>query len=201
MADLWSDYTDSVIDGIDNKVGSKYGLSLRDLLTDPGKFSSKQNITVTISNLQEEVNSYIDSLIASMPDQEHAFENSAAKCDSLSKQLSQAVILQARQNKVPVINPASLAKDDSRDETVYISAFDSSTSALIDRLLTHTFYVADYSYKIKSYSVASWLFSGHKNYILNAYLTPNEVLNAETARGELVDLLSTAEDYIKRFGS
>ena len=37
MADLWSDYTDFVIDNIDKSIGKKYKMSLRDLLTDPEK--------------------------------------------------------------------------------------------------------------------------------------------------------------------
>ncbi len=201
MAELWSDYTDSVIDGVDKKIGSKYGISLRDLLTDPGKFSSKQNVSNTISNLQEEANSYLDAMIASMPEQKRAFENAGAKCDSTSKQLSQAVTMQARQNKVPVMNPASITKDDTMDETIFINAFDTTTSALIDKLLTHTFYVADFSYKIKDYTVGSWLFSGKKNYIISVFLQPNEVLAAEASRSELVDLLTTAENYLKRPGA
>ncbi len=197
MAELWSDYTDSVIGGIDKKIGSKYGLSLRDLLSDPGKFSTKQNLSTTISNLKEEASGYIDALIASMPEQAHEFENAAAKCDSVSRQLSQAVTLQSRQNKVPLINPATVTKDDTRDEIIFISTFDPSVSALIDKLLSHAFYVADYSYKLKSYSIASWLFSGHKDYVINAYLPPNAVLTAEMGRSELIDLLNTAEDYLK----
>ena len=68
MADLWSDYTDMLIAAIDKQLGSKYKFSLQALLTDPTKYAAQQNMQITIENMKEDVDKYLDERAGALAD-------------------------------------------------------------------------------------------------------------------------------------
>lgn len=197
MAELWSDYSDMLISSMDKQISTKFKVSLRDLLTDPSKYASQQNIQMTIGNIKEEVNKAIDSRIAGFGDSEKALDDAAAKADSLTGQISQSIIVQARQNKVPVIKPVAVDRDVTREERIYVDSANADVSSLIEKLVSTSTMIADTTTTYKNYRIGEWLFSGQKNYVLRAYLPRNGVISLEASRGELTTLLDAAADFIK----
>lgn len=192
MAEYWSDYTDFVLTNMDKKISTKYKLSLKKLLSDPGKFASQQGIQTTIKNLSTEVDSYIDGAIAGMPDTKKALTDTTLKADATTKQLAQSISMQAKQHKVPVVKPVSVVRDEARDEVVSVDDATPDVLALIEKLAGSSVMVADFSYQYENSTIGSWLFSGSKNYLLNVFMPANDVAMLEASRTEIQDLLDAA---------
>ncbi len=192
MAEHWSDYTDFVLTSIDKKISTKYKISLKKLLSGPSKFSSQPNIQATIKNLAEEVNSFIDTAIASMPDAKKALADSVLKADAVTRQLSQNISMQAKQHKVPVVTPVSIIRDETKEEIISVNDSTPDVLALVEKLAASSMLVADFSYAYQNASIGSWLFSGHKNYILEVFVPDNDVAMLEASRIEITDLLAAA---------
>jgi len=197
MAELWSDYTDMMVGELEATVKSKYNLSLKKLLTNPMQFADDKTVSVKIDNIKEDVNKYLDDVVGQLEEERKALENNAVKSDSLTNQLNQRISLEAKQVNVPVIKPYAVARDETRDEIVYVNSVDSSTLALIDKLTNSSTFVADMTYKYKDYNIGVWFFSGQKNYVVSVALEPNPVLNVEGSRTELNMLIDNAKEILK----
>jgi len=197
MADLWSDYTDMMLSELEPTVKSKYNLSLKKLLTNPTQFADDETVSVKIDNIKEEVNKYFDDVVGQLEEERKALENNATKSDSITNQLNQRISLEAKQANIPVIKPYAVARDETRDETVYVNSVDSNTLALVDKLTSGSTFVADMTYKYKDYNIGTWFFSGRKNYVVSVALEPNPVLSVEGSRTELNMLIDNAKEILK----
>jgi uncharacterized protein YllA (UPF0747 family) len=196
MAALWSDISDSLITEMDKKLGSKYKITIRELLANPGRFSKTANIRNTVSNLKEEVDNYIDDALSTMSAEQKALDDAAMKADSLTSQLAQNVSMQAKQYKIPIVKPVMIDRDMSKDETVYINTLDSGVLALVEKLCASSVYIADYGTNFGKYRIGEWLFSGQKNYVIRAYLPPSEVLSLQASKEELDSLFTAALSFL-----
>ncbi|MDE1833001.1 MAG: hypothetical protein KGH58_01120 [Candidatus Micrarchaeota archaeon] len=197
MAELWTDFTDAIISGID--AGAKPGdkITLRELLTDPAKFAKEPDIQNKIKNMKEASDGYVDQRIKEMSSAEKALEDSVAKADTLSAQLGQSISVKAMQNKVPMIKPVAVDRDLTREERILINAIDTNVNALIDKLVSNSTMVADFSTSYKNYRIGEWLFSGPKNYVLSVYLERNELLLMQGSRAEIDALLDAAANFVR----
>ena len=175
MADMWSDYTDTIISIMEDEIKSKYDISIRDILSDPAGALDVENIGTKIANAEEDINKYIDDVNASLTDQRKALEDEASKCDSITKQLNQNIVMHTRQNNVPLIKPDSIDRDESRDEIIYISTVENGIMNLIGKLIASSNLVADFTNNYNEYSIGNWFFSGAKNYSIRVSLTTNPV--------------------------
>ncbi len=192
MAEYWSDYTDFVLTNIDRKVATKYKVALKKLLENPSKFASAPNIQTTIKNLGSEVDGYIDNAIAGMPDVKKALTDNVLKADAVTKQLAQSISMQAKQHKVPMVKPVSINRDETHEETISVDDAGPDVLAMVERLIGESVLVADFSYGYQNSTIGSWLFSGHKNYLLNVFLPDNDVAMLEASRTEIHTLLDAA---------
>jgi hypothetical protein len=197
MADLWSDYTDMLISGIDKQIGSKYKFSLRSLLTDPTKYAAQQNVQITIENIKEDVDKYLDEKAGAMVEEQKALNDEAAKADSITGQLNRSITMNAKQNNVPIIKPAAMDRDPAREKKIYINTIDGSVTALIEKLVASSMFIADLSTAYKEYGFGSWLFSGNKDYVLGVFVPDSSFLLLESSRMELDGLLASASSFIK----
>jgi hypothetical protein len=197
MADLWSDYTDMLIAGIDKQFSSKYKFSLRALLTDPTKYASQQNVQVTIDNMKEEADKYLDDRVTALGAEQKDFDDAAAKADSISGQLARSITMNAKQNNVPVITPVAVDRDMTREKRVYIDTIDSSVTMLIEKLAASSMLIANLSTTYKEYTFGSWLFSGNKDYVVSVFVPDSSLLMLEASRIELDGLLLSASSFIK----
>lgn len=197
MADLWSDYTDVLIDVIDAQLKNKYtGMTLRALLTTPSKFANKQNLPATVQQLHADVDEYIEDRFKTLEERVIDTDQKAAKCDAITKQLGQSIAMEAKQNKIPLITPAYIDRDTAKDEVIYVSELDAAVSALVPKLVASSVFISYRFDTYKEYLIGEWLFSGSKNYVLSAYLEPSEVINLTTAKAELDELLDAAAEYV-----
>ncbi len=198
MADLWSDYSDALIADIDAKLGSKYKMSISDLLTDPSKYAGNDNIQTTIKNMRSDVDFYIDDRLAKMADERKLLEDSVFKANSITTQLAQNISMQAKQYKVPVIKPVMIDRDDTDDVVIYVDAVDAPLLALVDKLSSSAMFIADYTYSYKQSKIGSWMFSGTVNRILSVFLRPSDVLSLENSKAELDGIFDSAAAFISK---
>ncbi len=191
MAQFWSDYTDFVITSIDKSLEGKYKITLRDLLSDPEKYTSMQGIENTVKNMQADVTSFIDSSIASMPEEKTALEDALSRADSVTKQLLDSISLRSKQYKVPVIKPVSVGRDTAKDEVISVGTATQETLALVEKLASLSVFIADMSSTYENALIGSWLFSGSKDYIMNVFMPDNDVAMLESTKAELNDMLES----------
>lgn len=196
MADLWSDYTDFVIDNIDKSIGKKYKMSLRDLLTDPESFSSDPNIQNTIKSMADDVNAYMDQALSKMSAQKQELDDNLTKADSVTKQLAQSISMQAKQNRVPFIVPVSIDRDDTKEEVISVDSAGSDVLALIEKLAASSTLIADFTTQYDNSLIGNWFFSGPKNYTINVYLPDSDIISMQDSRDELLGLLDAASALI-----
>jgi hypothetical protein len=197
MADLWSDYTDMLITGIDKQLGSKYKFSLRAMLTDPVKYATQPNVQITIENLKEDVDKYLDERSTALATEQKELEDQAAKADSITGQLSRSITMNAKQSNVPVIKPVTLDRDTAKEKAIYIDNIDSNVNTLVEKLVSASILIADLGTVYKNYKFGSWLFSGNKDYVLSVYVPDSSFLMLEASRIELDGLLLSASSFIK----
>ncbi len=189
MAENWSGQADLLISILEPTVKEKSGLSLRDLLTDPGKYADTEGLDTKISNIRETAKVYVDTTIDGMPEEKKSFEDDAIKCDSVTKQLGQNISLQTKQNNVPIVKPDSMERNTDGDEVFYISSVDNSVLSLVQKLVTESKFVVDVGYSYRNYNIGEWLFGGAKNYVISVNLKPSAIIALDSARDELNVLL------------
>lgn len=197
MADLWTDYTDAIITGIDSSGKGDSKITLRDFLTDPGKFAKEPSIQTKIKNIREAADGYIDQRAGQIAKEDQSLEDAIAKADTLSAQIGQSISVRAMQSKVPLIKPVAVDRDLTRDERILVNSVDTSTNTLIDKLVSESTLIADFSTNYKNYRIGEWLFSGAKNYVLAVYLDRNELLLMQGSRAEIDALIDAAANFIK----
>ncbi|EQD61661.1 hypothetical protein B2A_03155 [mine drainage metagenome] len=199
MADLWTDYTDFVIDGIDKGIGKKYKVSLRDLLTDPQSYASDPNIQNTIKSMGDDVNAYVDQALSKMAAQKQELDDNLTRVDSVTKQLAQSISMQAKQNRVPFIVPISVDRDDAKEEAISVDSAGSDVLALIEKIVSGSNFIADFTTQYDNSLIGNWFFSGQKNYTINVYMPDNDVISLQGSRAELLGLLDAASALISGF--
>jgi hypothetical protein len=198
MAELWSDYTDSLISDIDAQLGSKYGkMNLRKFLGNPGKFAEQPNINTDFQNLRKDADAYIDALFASLGTEKQEFEDNLLKADTITAQLGNSISMQAKQLKIPFIKPALMERDDSVDEKIYIDTVNTDIFSLIEKLATTAVYIADNTEIYKDRKIGDWLFGGSKSYVLRVYVPQNQVMILDNSRDEINALFDIAANSLK----
>ena len=197
MADLWSDYTDNIISIMEDEIKNKYGISLRDIFSDPTSALGIDNIDTKIANAEEDVNKYIADVDASLADQRKVLADNASKCDSITKQLNQNIMMHTRQNNVPLIKPDSIDRDESRDEVIYISNVENGIMNLIGKLIASSNLVADFTTNYNEYSIGNWFFSGPKNYSIRVNLADNPLLILDATKEEVASLFDVVKNILK----
>ena len=197
MADLWSDYSDVVISNADAALGNKYKIKIRDFLAAPMRYAGQTNIVTTAQNMKEDLDKYIDKIYDGLKDERTDFNDAASKADSVTSQLAQNISLQAKQNRVPIITPAQIVREESNDEVIYVDKVDSGVFSMIEKLVLSSTYIADTTSKYGSYSIGEWLFSGSKNYVLRAYLPDSPILTIDASKEELDQIFDNAISIIK----
>lgn len=198
MADLWSDYTDALMKDIDKSLGSKYKMSIQNLLADPTKYVSQPNVQLTVGNMKEDANKYIDGLLGGMPDEVKALEDSTAKANEMTRQLAQNISMQTKQHDVPLVKPYDVTREPAREEVIQIDTVDDQLLKLAEKLTEGSNMVADFTYSFKNFNIGSWLFSrNEKNYVLSVYMPPNNAYDLELSRLELNDLFDDAANFIR----
>ncbi len=193
---VWSEDAGTIIEALEPKINSTYGVSLKDLLNNPAFYVSKDGIETTVANIREEATSYISDLESKLQDDKKNLEKDGLKCDAVSKQLAQNISMQAKQNNVPLIKPNGMDRNEDEDEVLYINNIDNGTIALISKLTAISSFIVDFSTSYKTYSLGRWIFDGQKNYMVAVSMEPNPIIDLDAVNDELSGLIDDLEDYI-----
>ena len=198
MAELWSDYANGVISDIDADLGNKFGkLNLRKLLSDPTKFAAQPNVVSDAQKIKTATQDYFDDILDNLSDDKKRLDVDLAKADSVTSQLAGNISMQAKQNKLPIIKPALIERDLSRDVIIYIDSVDSGVTSLVEKLAANSMYVADNTVAYKGRKIGAWVFGGRKTHVLRVFLPQNQVVMLEGARDEINGLFDIAMNYLK----
>ncbi|MEM3841363.1 MAG: hypothetical protein QXN59_01560 [Candidatus Micrarchaeaceae archaeon] len=197
MESEWSDYTDAVITNMEGVIKSKYGVQLRELLSDPA--SIKQgNVLDKLPGIRADIEAYLDELADSMGQERRVVEDAMEKAAAITAQLAQNISMQSKQYKVPIFKPVVLDRKDDDDTKIYVDNIDQSTLAVIEKLASWSTIIFDQTYKYKDYSIGSWLFSGQKAYSVTVYTPASEYISFEYTKEELETLLDAAEEALRK---
>jgi hypothetical protein len=197
----WSENADVVIEGVSQTINDKYGVALKDILTKPAFYVSKKGMETTFSNIREEVGNYIQELAKSMDDDRKNMEKDGLKCDAVTKQLAQNISMQAKQNNIPIIKPASMDRNTDNDEVIYVNNIDNGVMALLAKLSANSSFIADFSTTYKTYNLGQWLFDGQKNFLISVAMEPNPYMDLDSAKDEINMIMDGVEGYFKSQGS
>jgi spore coat protein CotF len=196
MAEILSNYTQSLVKDMDKEASTRFSLSISDMINNLDKYETRPNIKVTISNMKEYANKYIDNALNSISKEARNMDDDLSRIDSMTRQLTQNLSMQAKQHGIPIIKPFNVARDTSKEETIEIDSVNDQIIKLMERLAVKSDLIADFSYTFKDRMIGSWLFSGAKNYAVNIHVPQNEAMNLELAREELNGVLDAASSYL-----
>ncbi len=198
MAELWSDYADNIITDVDTSMGAKYGkMNVRKFLNNPGKFAAQPNVLADAKSMQDDVDAFIKTLLGEMSDQAEALNDSLEKADSITGQLSQNISMQAKQNRIPIIKPVLIQRNNSNDQVIYLDTADSSVITLIEKIIPGTTYIADSSANYDGHKIGDWTFGGAQNYILRVYVPQTDIILLNNSKTEIGKLFDAAVSFIK----
>jgi hypothetical protein len=197
MAEMWSDNADVIIKNVDKDIKAKYKFSLSEFLTNPADYASVPNVAITVSNMKEYVDDFGSSLLGGLDEEKKKLDDDAMKCDAVTSQIAQAIKAEARQSKIPIIKPATVLRDENKEEVIYVKDASGDILGLVGRLVDSSLMIADFTRQYENYQIGEWLFSGNKNYVLRVSLDPNPYLNVEASVNEINGLLDAAADYLK----
>jgi hypothetical protein len=197
MAEMWSDNADVIIKNVDKDIKAKYKFSLSEFLTNPADYASVPNVAITVSNMKEYVDDFGSSLLGGLDEEKKKLDDDAMKCDAVTSQIAQAIKAEARQSKIPIIKPATMLRDEGKEEVIYVKDASGDILGLVGRLVDSSLMIADFTRQYENYQIGEWLFSGNKNYVLRVSLDPNPYLNVEASVNEINGLLDAAADYLK----
>ncbi|MGC8586573.1 MAG: hypothetical protein ACP5K5_03470 [Candidatus Micrarchaeia archaeon] len=195
MADIWSDYTGAIIADLDPQIKKKYGFALSEFLRNPKGFSG-ENMSITVGNIKEEVDSYIEAQKQDALRREKNFSDIVERVDSITTKLAQRINVIAKQNSIPVISPVSIERNRDNEEHIYVDSSDDSVLALVEKLTAASMIVADFTTDYNDHKMGEWFFSGHKNYTLTVYVPASNVMMLDTSKEELDALLNAAIEFI-----
>ena len=194
---MWSDNADVIIKNVDKDIKAKYKFSLSEFLTNPADYASVPNVAITVSNMKEYVDDFGSSLLGGLDEEKKKLDDDAMKCDAVTSQIAQAIKAEARQSKIPIIKPATVLRDENKEEVIYVKDASGDILGLVGRLVDSSLMIADFTRQYENYQIGEWLFSGNKNYVLRVSLDPNPYLNVEASVNEINGLLDAAADYLK----
>ena len=197
MAEMWSDNADVIIKNVDKDIKAKYKFSLSEFLTNPADYASVPNVAITVSNMKEYVDEFGSSLLEGLDEEKKKLDDDAMKCDAVTSQIAQAIKAEARQSKIPIIKPATMLRDEGKEEVIYVKDASGDVLGLVSRLVDSSLMIADFTRQYENYQIGEWLFSGNMNYGLRLFLDPNPYLNVEASVNEINGLLDAAADYLK----
>lgn len=182
------DFADDVVDMLEPQIFEKYSISLKQLLTDPLSIEDKETAAGKIGAIKADIDSYMDKLMSQSAENQGALDKSLENANNISAQLKEAITASAREKQIPVLN-AAFGRNVKKDEVISIENFDENVALLINKLIASSLFVVNESYKYKEYEVGAWVFSSNKDYALQVFMPPHEIMIIDSAKTELDGLL------------
>jgi hypothetical protein len=196
MAELWSDAADYVVSNLEKPINTKFGLSLKTVLTNPAEYLDEKDVQMKLSNIRETVNTFIGNRLEEMKDEVKALDDSAMKASSVTAQISQGASGLAKQYKVPMMRPSAIERSQTTDTIIYISSAGPETLQLAEKLVAGSDFIIDLSAKYKEYNIGRWLFSGKRDTIIAVSFGPSPALTMYETMVEMDSTIDAASQLI-----
>jgi hypothetical protein len=181
----WDEATDQYITRIEAKVGNKYNLSLRVLMSNPEEYADNENARNISQNLLKDVDDYFASLLGKMSDEQKKFNDELKRVTDMYTKIDDFISGIAEKENVPYLLPVIVGRDTDNDEVVVINDYDKSLEGLISKMVHESTYIADISTYYKDYIFGVWLFSGAKIRIIAINPPTSPILAIEVSNREI----------------
>ncbi|MCL5239140.1 MAG: hypothetical protein M1286_01545 [Candidatus Marsarchaeota archaeon] len=189
----WDEQTDGFVSDIDAILSKTHDISFRSLLLDPARFSSRKDLSATVSDARSETDNYFNGIMDRLKDEQAKLDSEMESATAQYKQIDSVITEKSAAARVPYVRPLFVDRQQREDETILIDRYDESLEAFVGKLVSASNYVADLSATYKQYKLGSWLFSGEKNHVLTLNPPTSPVLAIENSRGVIDGMLSGIE--------
>lgn len=191
--DISNDSLDYV-KAIDQKIGSKYDVSLYDVLNDPNSLKGNKNPKQVVIGMREDISTFFDSLTSRLKTEQDELDTQLGTADALYKRLNDVIRNKASFAGIPYLRPVDIIRDTGDEENIVVDKYDGSVDTLVTRLVGVVHYIADLSTKYKEFVLGTWLFSGNKNYLLTINPPSSILFNIEMSKREINQKLDSIEE-------
>jgi hypothetical protein len=188
----WDESLNQFMDELDKASSKKLNISIKDMLSDPDKYSKDAKFDANLAAMKQLVISYFGEMIDAIPEEKQRVSNELGRVDKEYQAIDSTVKDKASFVNVPYIEPTGLDFDVDKQEVITISGADNSIDGLISKLLGISNYVANVSTQYKNYMLGAWYFSGTtRGYQLVIDPPVSRVIIFENAKDSIVNLLDS----------
>jgi hypothetical protein len=181
----WDEDTDNHITKIDAKIGDRYNLSLRVVLSNPDEYGASAENKAVVKKIKNEVNTYFDGVLSNLKGEQAEFDAELKRITDLYDKIDTVIGNSAKASNVPYTVPIMVSRDVAKDEIITINEYDDTIEPLVKKLAERSIYIADLSTNYRDYIIGFWLFAGDKNIALAIAPPPSIILSLEASRGEI----------------
>ena len=185
------DFGEDIVDMLEPQIFEKYSISLKQLLADPLAIEDKDNAAGKIPAIKEDIDNYMNKLNSQSSESQETLDKSLQNANNISIQLKELITTVAREKQIPVLN-ATFGRNIKKDEVISIENFDENVTLLVNKLISTSLFVVNESYRYREYEIGAWVFSSNKDYALQVFMPPHEIMIIDSAKSELDGLLDQA---------
>ncbi|MDE1865228.1 MAG: hypothetical protein KGH94_01140 [Candidatus Micrarchaeota archaeon] len=190
-------FTEGILNRLDRDVKRKFGLSLNAVIDEPARYMHEKGFAVKLSRINDYVDKETEKMVEQAKGSSRAFHESASKSDELTRKISAYISSHARQNGIPLVQPADVELRSAGKNTFYLGDLDDSTSRFLEKLIGSSQFVVDMTKSYDSLRLGSWLFGGENECVVSVTRPRNSLLLLRIGRAEIMDRLKEAMDSIK----
>lgn len=196
MADPVEEQVNIIIDDIDRDIAGKHPFTLRDILERPGDFRETPDVSGEIDKLKGDIAGYFGKRKEELADAMKTYQKDAAKASKVADQIADAIKAAAKTAKKSVIAPLAFARNEDKDEVLFIDNFEDSYAGAISALVSDSLFVVDASLDVDGCMVGRWVFPSATT-IRNRALFVSFPVNPGAAIDVARDQMLMALDAIK----
>ena len=200
MADPVDEQVNFIVNDIDSEIAAKHPFSLRDILERPQDFSDRATIQTDIDSMKDDISAYFGRKKEQVADEAKAYAKDASKASKAAESIADAIKSAAKSAKKSVITPLAYARDEERDEILFVDAFDeASLPGAVSALVNDALFVVNTSLEIDGYTVGRWLFPSsntNRNRALYVSFPVNPAGALDIARDQMLMALDAVKDEI-----
>ncbi|MCL5433620.1 MAG: hypothetical protein M1538_01410 [Candidatus Marsarchaeota archaeon] len=198
MAELWDNDVDEILSDVDESIYAKYKIHVKDLLNNPYKFSNVNNISKVIELIKADIDDYINGFTDLMLKEKKELNDIELRADALTKQISQFISLNSKQNNVPVITPVIYIPEPTKTELIYIENIDTNISTFLQTIIPKAVFIVNTSTKYENYNFGDWtiVMQNGKNYNIKIFINQNMLIKILRSKENIGNLFAGAKMVI-----
>lgn len=195
----WDELTDSFITGIDNTILKDSDVTLRDIMTEPSRYSQKADASTILKKMQSAVNTYFSEVSTTFSSEKEKLNSELDNISTIYSKIVSILNEKIESAKIPLIFPYTIDINRNNSENIIIDTYDNSIELLIGKLISTSKYVAEVSSKYKDYTLGSWIFSGDNIRIITIKPPESIIIQIENSQETLNEYLTSFSDEIQLY--